>query len=229
MRYNLFITAIAISLLTACSSAYKTGQTPDDVYYSPARSEGGVVAGKNNDGYDEYVSSTDERYLRMKVQNRSRWGAIDDFNYWNDPYGTFNYGIGYGYTSYFGNYYYSPFYSPFAYNSLYWSGYYSPFYSDYYGWGYYPYPVVVKNPIKIANTNRPTLGSYNNSNYNNVNNAGRSSGTFRKVFSPNPYNNSNNSPSRSSDAPVRTYTPSSSGSSSSGSSGGGVSRPARRG
>jgi hypothetical protein len=35
MKTNLLISILTIGLLTSCSSMYKSGQTPDDVYYSP--------------------------------------------------------------------------------------------------------------------------------------------------------------------------------------------------
>ena len=35
MKNIIFIVSAAI--FSSCSTAYKTGQTPDDVYYSPAR------------------------------------------------------------------------------------------------------------------------------------------------------------------------------------------------
>ncbi len=37
MNSKLLLISISIITLASCSTAYKTGQTPDDVYYSPVR------------------------------------------------------------------------------------------------------------------------------------------------------------------------------------------------
>jgi hypothetical protein len=64
---------------------YKSGQTPDDVYFSPGVEQSGYA--RTNDRADEedgYVDMND-RYLRMKTNSR-RWSAFDDdFAYWNNP------------------------------------------------------------------------------------------------------------------------------------------------
>lgn len=224
MKYPSLIVLLIAAVFASCSTAYKSGQTPDDVYYSPARAT--VAANENK--YEEPVNNEDDRYLRMKVRNYSRWSTIDDFNYWYTPYSY------YGYT--YNPYLYTSYYNP--YNSIWFNSYY-PYGGIGYNPGYFYYPYypayIVKNPVKTARTDRPSLGGYNN-NYNNNNSNSRS--TLRKVFSPNTnnYNNRNsNNNTYSNPTPTRTYTPSSSGGSSSGgssggsSSGGGVSRPARRG
>lgn len=79
---------LTIGLLSGCTTAYQTGQTPDDVYYSPGRDglskrEEEKVR-EEQERYEEYISSQDDRYLRMKVANRNRWSGIDDFDYWHD-------------------------------------------------------------------------------------------------------------------------------------------------
>ena len=84
----LLLAAVAIGF-SSCSTMYKSGQTPDDVYYSPAPQQ--RVAYSNNDdeyydnsgGQDEYVNvqtdqdrsaySSEDNYLRMKVRNPSLW------------------------------------------------------------------------------------------------------------------------------------------------------------
>ncbi|TAG15127.1 MAG: hypothetical protein EAZ41_00020 [Sphingobacteriia bacterium] len=85
---KLFISSIiTASLLTGCSSVYQSGQTPDDIYFSPGKEVGVVEVKRNNndeDRYQEYTSTSDNRYLRMRVANRNRWSNIDDFSYWND-------------------------------------------------------------------------------------------------------------------------------------------------
>lgn len=98
MKHVLLLSALSIGLLSSCSTAFKAGQTPDDVYYSPGRE---VAAAKEeetqqqeNGQYQEYISSLDDRYLRMKIANRNRWGSIDNFDYWYDSrydFSTYNY------------------------------------------------------------------------------------------------------------------------------------------
>jgi hypothetical protein len=89
MKQLSFLTIGLVLLLSSCSTAYRAGQTPDDVYYSPGSATGGeerVKKQKSRDDqqYQEYISSQDDAYLRRKVTNRSRWSSIDDFSYWND-------------------------------------------------------------------------------------------------------------------------------------------------
>lgn len=94
MKTSLLSSLLTIGLLSGCSTAYQSGQTPDDVYYSPAR-EGMSrkeedKAKEQQERYEEYISSQDDRYLRMKVANRTRWSGIDDFDYWYDSRYDFN-------------------------------------------------------------------------------------------------------------------------------------------
>lgn len=80
MKTNLLPLLLAASLLSSCAT-YQSGQTPDDVYYSPGRE---AIARNDREDYEEsYVK--DDNYLRRRVSNRYRWGSIDDFGYWNDP------------------------------------------------------------------------------------------------------------------------------------------------
>jgi hypothetical protein len=108
MKSRIFsVFALAI-VLASCSSAYRQAQTPDDVYYSPAKEKERTYASandnrrqdnharrNNNSDYEDYTSSSDDRYLRMKIQNRSRWGALDDYDYWYSPSYAFNNFYGY--------------------------------------------------------------------------------------------------------------------------------------
>ncbi len=125
MKHTLLLAVISIGLLSSCSTAFKAGQTPDDVYYSPGREIASAkeeeVQKKENEQYQEYVSSMDDRYLRMKVANRYRWGMIDNYDYWYDSrydfsssyyksynnYSTWNpcwnTGFGYGNRGFYGN------------------------------------------------------------------------------------------------------------------------------
>lgn len=246
MKFPIILTAlIGIAALSSCSTAYRTGQTPDDVYYSPAR--GGAAAAyattdQRRDGRGSYQArgndyySYDDRWLRMRVSNRYRWSAFDDYD-WNDwRYNTWSY-----------NYY-----NPYGWNN-YWNSYYSwnSWYNPYCG------GIIVVNPktnpnvyTKVRNF---SLNSYTNTNYNNANspaakglrlgtnnrgynNSNTLGNSIRRTFGGNGGRDSYYSPSNSSSRPDRSYTPSNnnssssssrSGGSSGGSSGGGVSRPSR--
>ena len=37
MKRQILLLAITAAALSSCTTAYKTGQTPDDVYFSPTR------------------------------------------------------------------------------------------------------------------------------------------------------------------------------------------------
>lgn len=250
MKSRFLLPLLAAAALSSCSTAYKSGQTPDDVYYSPAKeTEEYMDVRQSNTGRGRsYVyDNTDDRWLRMRVRNPYRWNAFDNYD-WNTYSGWSN-----------------SFYSPYSYNwNSYWNGYYT-----WNSW-YNPY---CRNVIILDPKNNPTafnkvrnfsLNSYTNTNYNNTNTIARAKGSsmrlpnnsggsynnsnsnslgssIRKVFSGsgNTYSNSNNSSySPSSDRSSRSYTPSnsssssgssSSGSSSSGSSSSGGSSSGRRG
>lgn len=232
MKTTLLLLAFTALLFTSCTTAYKTGQTPDDVYYSPARPQEVYVETekKNEKKYrydDDYY---DDRYLRMKVRNRNRWSDLDNWYYYD------RYSIGY-------NYYFGTFNNPF--NA--WNYYYNPYCCCVNNFNYvFVNPKApMAPPVVKRNFN---LAGYTNSATNNNNNTGllktRNTTTTRPVYN-NTNNNSNSlgnkvrtifSNDNSGSGSSRTYSPSSSGSSGgssrgsssgSGSSGGGVSRPGR--
>jgi hypothetical protein len=257
MKYKILLVVFAAALVTGCSTAYQAGQTPDDVYYSPAReavAHNEKKQERRTERYEQYMSSEDDNYLRRKIQNRSRWSAIDDFDYWYDP----------SYSQYYS--YRSLGYNPYLYNNWYgynrpvwdryyfhgWYGAYNPTFNTGFGGGYYGQPVyVVKNPLQPTRSNsdvgRPSLGGYNNRSYGNGNRTSFGDMLKRAVTTPsgnNAYSNSNNSnsgysnskPSNTTvyESPSRSYNPPANSSSSSGSSSnsgssnsGGVSRPPR--
>lgn len=254
----------AALVLASCSSAYKGSQTPDDVYYSPARPVNESYAANerrnsydrnnyNNSNYEDYTSSSEDAYLRMKIQNRYRWGMLDNFDYWNMPNYSFNFGLGYGYNPYMynpyvlNNWYSSGFYSPFwGMNSLGWFGSYYPmythsFYNPYYGYGgggyggYYNPVIISKYPTRTPapNVSRPSLNGYRNGLYNNRNNRYFNNNNYNngRTYTPSRgrYNNNNsNNNSYTPSTPSRSYSPSPSRSGgSSGGGGGHVSRPPR--
>lgn len=146
----LLLAAVAVGL-SSCSTMYRSGQTPDDVYYSPAPQQRVAYSDNddeyydNNGGQDEYVNvqteqdrsaySSEDNYLRMKVRNRSLWSSLDDYSYYGGMYSPFSYGYGMG----MGMGYYSPysFYSPYSRYGIGmglgygWGGLYSGFYNPY--------------------------------------------------------------------------------------------------
>lgn len=246
MKRQILLLAITAAALSSCTTAYKTGQTPDDVYFSPTRPQDEYVRVEEKDEPQRYDDEYyDDRYLRMKVHNRTQWAYLDDW-YAYDRYSL-------GFNNYYGSSYYNPYTS--------WNYYYNPYCRNNVI-AYYPvqtgHPGIVsvaQNDPKPRNFN---LLSYSNTNYNNGNSNFRMnsyksgisspvynnrnsnngfSNTLKQIFNT-ATNSSNSSSSNSSyTPPSRSYSPSSSGSSgssgssSSGSSsgGGGASRPSRGG
>jgi hypothetical protein len=218
MQTKILLLALSAVAFSSCSTAYKSGQTPDDVYYSPVR----YTEAKQDNDRDEVKNKpaqpATDYSINMSIRDR-RWRDFsDDYNYDNSPYNytcnKYNYG-----------YYYNPYYYPWA---------------IYTGKTSYSKPVnstprmVNLNAYKNYNSNvatSKTTGStswfkpsdrYNNSNSDNN---GRRN---RVTIFPNNNSSSNNN--------TRTYSPSSSSGSSSGSSspgssssGSSVSRPGRGG
>lgn len=238
MNTKLLLIAVALVTLSSCSSVYKSGQTPDDVYYSPVRVTGAVVKtdSRTDDRYDEY-SSYEDRQIRMGIGS-PRYRYLD-YDYYDMSYNPYRYGYSYGY-------YYNPFYC------------YYPVYN--------PVIITPSNP-KVTTPRMANLAGYGNNSYNNGNikvnpktgyaypsapvrsynngnyNSSRLGNTLNKVFNNggSNYNNSNNRTyNNSNSSSNRSYSPSnsssnssrsSSGSSSSGSSSSGssTSRPVRNG
>jgi len=215
-------------VISSCSTAYRTGQTPDDVYLSSGRTVARPVAAGNyrNQDRDIMMEIRDPRYRTLDY-------AYDDYSY--SPY---NYGYNY-------DYYYNPVYYPYP---VYTTSYYCTCNC------YDKYDVILKAPVNTTPrmTNLSAYnGKYNNSNivsnlksgnlsarpaYNNTNRSsgnsltrlfssqGNSSRSYESSSSTRSSNNSSYDNSSS-----RSYTPSTSSSSSSSSSGGGggISRPSR--
>ena len=192
-------------LFTSCSTAYKSGQTPDDVYYSPVR-----TIEENNDNSKEEVKqeSGEDRQMRMATYDR-RWRNLDDdYDCHYDPY---HYGYNYGY--YYNPYYCSaPVYTPGAIfrnpkNS-------SPRMANL--GGYNNSINVLVNPKTGSTRWEQSQRPYNNSNNH--------SSFIRKIITPASGNTSHSSGTND----TRTYTPSShQNSSSSGGSTKTVTRPGR--
>ena len=218
-----------VLVFASCTSAYKTGQTPDDVYFSPARPQDEYVRKEKEDKRqyrDDEEAYRDDRYLRMTIRNRRWSGLYDEY---------------YSYNPYYYHYYNSSLYYNSPWNSTsYWNYYYNPYHcSNTVG---IPTRTVVPNKprvfdLSVYNPQNPTKGTvniksnsrnYGNSRtyeYNNTstygNNTSRSnSGGLREVFGSGNSGSSN----------TRSHSPSSSSSSSgsSRSSGTSTNAPARK-
>jgi hypothetical protein len=216
MKHALLLSALSIVLLSSCATAFKAGQTPDDVYYSPGIDRPAAEEKVNRDEeaqYQQYITYLDDRYLRMKVANRYRWGAIDNFDYWYDSRYDFN-----TYSSY--NYYSSI--NPYAWNSGWSLGYgHRGYYTGYNNWGWNSpyYTLVHYSTPSFGSTSGSNISAYRNKSYNNSNYGYRDAKTgafvpsgsnssfsslLKKVFTP----GSNTENTSSYDRPARTYTPS---------------------
>lgn len=111
---NLFALLLVV-LLSSCTAAYRTGQTPDDVYYSPARPEEEYVRVQREESRRyRYAEDYEDRYLRMKVRNRHQWNDL------NDWYAYERWTLG-------SNSYFAPTLNPF----VSWNYFYNPYYSYY--------------------------------------------------------------------------------------------------
>ena len=242
MKLYIPLLALAVLSLSSCSTAYRTGQTPDDVYFSPARDKDEyVVVDKEDDrtyrGDDYY----EDRYLRNRIRNPYRYSALDD--YYNNPYAYNSYGYSYG--GYGIGLGFNNIYSPW--NSYYtWNNYYNPYYSGFGGHGGYGYGgyggVIISNPRRYTPPSRAAAFNprsygvpvnsvrtqsyrpgYNPSNsagsaprYNNSNSRNNTlGGSVRRVFSNNNSNDNNSRSNSNNSTPTRSYNPPSSSSSSS--------------
>jgi hypothetical protein len=204
-KFSGLLAGIAVVALSSCSSVYKSGQTPDDVYYSPGKPVAAVAKGDNdtedrgeyvetnkrrsynrNNEYDSY-NYRDDQYMRMMISSGRRpygYGYYDDFammdpmmyNNWRwNSYMTWN----------------SPWNSP--YNSMwYWNSFYNPYCRPVYvipSGGYigkpgYGYGNVVARPSRPAS-------AFGMSSY--LNTSSNSNRTYKpySYYRGGSYNNSN--------------------------------------
>ncbi len=223
MKSAILLLVLSVVVFSSCTTAYKTGQTPDDVYYSPARpQEEYVQSEKRDDQYrysDEYY---EDRYLRMKVSNRYRWRDLDD---WYNADHRFRYNV------YTGCCFCNDPWTP----QVYWNSYYNPYYSPYYNhYSYGNVKTVAYNKPRTFNLNTYTPAANNTKQSNNKfrtsnnntytetrNNNSNSGNMLRNIFNGNNSggnknnsntssgssgnNNSSSSGSTPSSAPVRRF------------------------
>ena len=234
MRSTILLLVLSAVVLGSCTSAYKTGQTPDDVYFSPERQQDEYLTVKEtNDrqyqqGNDEYY---DDRYLRMKVRNRVMWSDLDDYYFYNPRYSY----------SYYNTMNWNNPWSPYTYWNYYYNPYCSPMIGISKGGTAYNHPRIFNlnsynsNQLTNSNYTNPKGGLYNNSNNYNYgggnrpvrmiglnnpsgnSNSNSNAGSFlRNIFNGSSNNNNSNNSTNSSG---RTSSSNNSSSGSSGSSG----------
>ena len=98
MKINFLLLAVLIITISSCSTAYKTTQTPDDVYYSPLHLQYDSVKTDRNK-YSErdntVYENSEDREMRRRVHNRRYRRYDDGYDY---PYGSsYPYGGNYPY------------------------------------------------------------------------------------------------------------------------------------
>jgi hypothetical protein len=104
MKTKLLLISGIIIFFCSCSSSHKLGQTPDDVYYSPAPPQVEYVSTVSHQDMDSYgYNNSYNSYLSMN----------NNYSMYPDA---LSFGLGYGYSPFFDNYG-SPFFCP--YNFLY--------------------------------------------------------------------------------------------------------------
>ncbi len=166
-----------IVAFSSCSTAYRSGQTPDDVYYSPAPPQDTYVRTDNQDDRESYANNNTNNREDAEIRRGIRDSRYRDNNvivefgaggyvpYAYDPYAYNSYGSNsYGYNSYsshgYGDGYNSLYYNPYnLYNN---SFYVSPYNNYYYAPQVYVYPRTTGARTAIA-PRRYNLGAYNNS------------------------------------------------------------------
>lgn len=212
MKGKFLLIILAVAALSSCSSAYRSGQTPDDVYFSPARTY--VETKKENNNTETVRESAEDRVIRLGI-NDYRYRNLD-YDYSYNPY---RYGYDYGY-------YYNPYYYPY------------PVYNN----PITPAPAKLNTTPRKANLNSYNNGYNNTNTNNNklspkIGNTGNANplGIYNNNTNYNNTNNNTNTNTNNTNNTNRSYTPannnSSSNSSSSGNRGSGtpISRPGRSG
>lgn len=186
-----------VAVFSSCSTAYRTGQTPDDVYYSPAQSQETYVVKETEQDRNSYGYQNEEQEIRRGIQDRRYRGNVTlDLGYGYNPYAYNPYVYNpYAYNPY-NPYVYNP-YNPYTYNSYNPYGYkgiYDPYAYNYYGYNPYAYnsyygayypPVYIYPGIGEVNTNKGprkvNLGAYTNPANRNANPTSVPARSFNKT------------------------------------------------
>lgn len=214
------LAGVAMMALGSCASVYQSGQTPDDVYYSPGKAVSPMARNSDDgsgsqgeyletngrrgnrsvaNGYDD-DSYRDDQYLRMMIASGRRGYMYDDM-YYNgglgmmSPYLLNNWRFNSMLTWNSG--FYSPYSSMWYWNSFYnpyYSSFYNPYYGGYYGGGFYGSPIYIGggkgSGLGFTPPSRPS-SPFAMGSYLNTNGA-RSGGNYRtgRTYTGS-YNNSN--------------------------------------
>lgn len=202
MQSKILLLALSVAAFSSCSTAYKTGQTPDDVYYSPVKV---VEEKKQAERREERYQVKSDYEITMSVRDR-RWRDFrDDYEYDYSPY---NYC--YSRYSYNNGYYYNPYYYPWAIYTTritYTPVNTTPRMVNLNAYNGYNTRVATGKTNGTLNLSNPSY-QYNNSNRS----SSRLGNILRQTIEPTPASSSSSNSSR-------TYSPSSSSGSSSSSSG----------
>jgi hypothetical protein len=192
---------LSIAILASCSTTYKSGQTPDDLYYSKSRV---IVEKEPEDRYERREDYTSQdRQIRMAINDR-RWRNLDyDYDY-DCRYSPYAYGYNYGY-------YYNPFYYPYPVYSV-GVKYVNPKNTTIRtaNLGAYGNTVTTYTPTKGYGTVKTTTTRrYNNTNSQNNRNTNNDTRTYTetrsetRTYTPAPSSNTNSStPSRGTSVPM---------------------------
>lgn len=101
MKNKILLFIFSLIALFSCNTAYRSGQTPDDVYFSPVKYEG--EEDKKEEKEDSTITqNSEDRQIRMKTRDR-RWRELDVRYGYDYTYHPYYYGYNYGY-------YYNPYY-----------------------------------------------------------------------------------------------------------------------
>jgi hypothetical protein len=248
MKTKLILLFGIIAVFSSCSSAYRIGQTPDDVYYSPAPPQDEYVTSNNQQDNDSYASNNSNNMEDLAIRR-----GINDPSFRN----SISLGLGSGYYPYdsYGSSFYNPYnsyYNPYGYTGVtfypynnYYNNFYSPYYDSYYSPLYY---TKIGTASNYSGPRQYNLGAYNiNTNrtapvttstttsvpvrtFKPQPNTSGVGNFVRRIFTPSNNNSSNNNNRRNNNnnynndnntTPARTFQPSSgNNNSSSGSSSG---------
>jgi hypothetical protein len=205
IKYILFF-ALA-GALAGCSTAYRSAQTPDDVYYSPAPVQNSYVTKSDRQDRDSYVTPESEQdensYYYRNEDMDIRRGISDPFyrnsitfsmGYGYNPYSLFPYNSFnnpfYGYDAFgYSPYGYSPYgYSPYGYSPYGFKGMYNPYnsfgYSPY-SFGYSPYMSYYSSGYYPAGHMRVNTNTgarkYNLNGYNTTSRTAQPSGNAQPI------------------------------------------------
>lgn len=152
MKIKYILLSGAIAAFSSCSTAYRSAQTPDDVYYSPAPAQSGYANSEND--YVSPASDQDQNSYAYRNSDESQIRAGIDNPIYRSPI-SLDLGYGYGYNPYGMGSLYSPYYG--GYNPLSYMSLYNPYMSFGYGGFYNPYNSFY-NPYGFGSLYNPYYG-----------------------------------------------------------------------